>query len=243
MKEIMVKELKMFFSSFMGYVVLLAFLILSGVMLWVLPDTSILEYGYASLEPFFNIAPWFLVFLIPAITMRSFSDEYKAGTIEWLYTKPLKERSIILGKYFASFILVFCAIIPTVIYIFSIVWLSIDGAPLDIGGIIGSYIGLMLLCGAFTAIGLFSSSLTESQIVGFIIAVILCLAMYGGFEALSKIKTFAGGADYYLQIIGLDFHYRNVSRGVLNLRDVVYFISVIALFIMLTQLVLQRRKA
>lgn len=243
MIEIMTKELKMFFSSVMGYVVLLAFLVISGVLLWVIPDTSILEYGYASLEPFFNIAPWFLIFLIPAITMRSFSDEYKAGTIEWLYTKPVKESSIIWGKYWASLILVVCAIIPTLIYIFSIVWLSIDGAPLDIGGIIGSYIGLMLLCGAFTAIGIFASSLTESQIVGFIIALILCLALYAGFEALSRIKSFAGGADYYLQILGLDFHYRNVSRGVLNLRDVVYFISVIVLFVLLTQMTLQKRRA
>lgn len=239
----MVKELKMFFSSIMGYVVLLAFLIISGLLLWVFPDTSILEYGYASLEPFFNIAPWLLIFLIPAITMRSFSDEYKAGTIEWLYTKPIKEKSIILGKYFASLLLVVCAVIPTLIYIFSIVWLSIDGAPLDIGGIIGSYIGLLLLSGAFTAIGVFCSSLTESQIVGFILALILCLILYAGFDGLSRIKSFAGGADYYLQIIGLDFHYRNISRGVLNLRDVIYFISIIVIFIILTQLVLKKRRA
>lgn len=243
MKEIMQKELKMFFSSIMGYVVQLSFLTIAGVLLWVIPDTSILDYGYASLEPFFSIAPWLLVFLIPAITMRSFSDEYKGGTIEWLYTKPLNEHSIILGKYFAALILVMAAILPTLIYIFSIVWLSIDGAPLDVGGIIGSYIGLMLLCGAFTAIGIFCSSLTESQIVGFILALIFCLALYAGFDGLSRIKSFAGGADYYLQYLGLDFHYRNVSRGVLTLRDVIYFFSVIIIFIVSTQVVLKKRRA
>lgn len=243
MKQIYFKELSAFFSSIIGYVVLLAFLIMSGILLWILPDTSIMESGYATMEPFFSIAPWLLLFLIPAITMRSFADEYKGGTIEWLYTKPLPERSIILGKYFASLTLVFIAILPTLIYLFSLVWLSVQDNPLDIGGIVGSYIGLLLLCGAFTAIGTFCSSLTDSQIVSFLISIFLCYALYSGFEALSRIQSFAGGADYYLEMIGVDYHYRNMSKGVLDIRNVIYFLTVITLFIVSTKLMLEKKRS
>lgn len=243
MKQIYLKELKTFFSSIIGYVVLLAFLIMSGVLLWILPDTSILQSGYASLDPFFSIAPWLLLFLIPAITMKSFADEYKGGTIEWLYTKPIPERSIILGKYFASLTLVIIAILPTLIYIFSLVWLSVTDNPLDVGGIIGSYIGLLFLCAAFTAIGTFCSALTDSQIVSFLIAIFLCYALYSGFEALSRLQTFAGGADYYLEMIGVDYHYRSLSRGVLDLRNIVYFLTLIILFILSTKWMLEKKRS
>ncbi|MBX9449769.1 MAG: gliding motility-associated ABC transporter permease subunit GldF [Taibaiella sp.] len=242
MKEIYLKELRSFFSSMIGYVVLLAFLVMSGILLWVLPDTSILEYGYASLDQFFRIAPWLLLFLIPAVTMRSFSDEYKGGTIEWLYTKPISSLQIIAGKYLAALTLVIIGILPTLIYLFSIVWLSADGAALDTGGIIGSYIGLIFLCGAFTGIGIFCSAITDSQIVSFIIALILCYILYSGFEALSRITSFAGGADYYLEMIGVDYHYRNMSRGVIGFRNVVYFLSLIFLFFLLTRAMLQRKR-
>lgn len=225
-----------------GFVVLLAFLIMSGIFLWIFPDTSILESGYASLEPFFRTAPMLLLLLIPAVTMRSFADEYKSGTIEWLYTQPLSSRQIILGKYLAALTLVIIGILPTLVYLFSIVWLSADGAPLDYGGIFGSYIGLIFLCAAFTAIGIFSSSLTDSQIVSFIIALVLCFVLYSGFEALSRIQAFSGGADYYLEMIGVDFHYRNMSRGVISLRNVVYFLSLIVLFYLFTFRMLQKRR-
>lgn len=243
MLQIYFKELRSFFSSIIGYVVLLAFLIMAGIFLWILPDTSILTYGYASLEQFFLIAPWLLLFLIPAITMRSFADEYKGGTIEWLYTKPLKEASIIWGKYLAALTLVLIAILPTLMYLISIVWLSADGETLDIGGIIGSYIGLFFLCAAFTAIGIFSSAITDSQIVSFIIALVLCYILYSGFEAISRIQSFAGGADYYLEMIGVDYHYRRMSKGVIGLRNVVYFLSLISLFFILTQSMLQRKRS
>lgn len=242
MKQIYLKELHSFFSSMMGYVVLLAFLIMSGIFLWVFPDTSILEYGYASLDPFFRTAPMLLLLLIPAVTMRSFADEYKSGTIEWLFTKPIATAQIILGKYFAALSLVIIGILPTLIYLFSIVWLSADGAALDVGGIVGSYIGLIFLCAAFTAIGVFSSSITDSQIISFIIALILSYVLYSGFDALSRITAFSGGADYFLEMIGVDYHYRNMSRGVIDLRNVIYFISLIVLFFVMTTQMLQKRR-
>ncbi len=243
MRSIYFKELNAFFSSIVGYVVLIMFLVFSGLLLWVFTDTSILEYGYASLEKFFSIAPWLLLFLIPAVTMRSFSDEFKGGTIEWLSTKPLTDGQIIRGKFFASFTLVAIALLPTVIYLFSINWLAMDDSALDFGAIAGSYIGLFFLVAAFTSVGVFCSSLSDNQIVSFLGAVFLCYILYYGFEALSRIAAFAGGADYYLAMIGADYHYNSMSRGVIDTRDVVYFISVIVLFTGLTKFVLQRRRA
>lgn len=237
------KELKSFFSSIVGYVVLLVFLIAAGLLLWILPDTNILDYGYATMEQFFSIAPWLLLFLIPAITMRSFADEYKGGTIEWLITKPLKRYDIILAKYFASLTLVVLAILPTFIYLFSINWLATDDGALDWGGITGSYIGLLFLASAFTAIGIFSSSLTDNQIIGFLISLLLCLLLYSGFEALSRIPSLRGGADYYLGLIGMDYHYNSISRGVIDSRDVVYFLSIATLFVILTRVNLLRKTA
>jgi ABC-2 type transport system permease protein len=243
MLSIYFKELRSFFSSIVGYVVLLVFLIACGLFLWVLPDSNILDYGYASLEQFFTIAPWLLLFLIPAITMRSFADEFRGGTIEWLSTKPLTSNQIVLGKFFASLTLVAIALLPTVIYIFSIHYLAMDDAALDAGGIIGSYIGLLFLAAAFTAIGIFSSSLTDNQIVSFLAAVFLCFLLYSGFEALSRIAAFRGGADYYLGLIGVDYHYNSMNRGVIDSRDVIYFLSIIILFIALTHFTLARKKA
>lgn len=243
MLSIYIKELRSFFSSIVGYVVLLVFLIASGLFLWVLPDTNILDYGYASLEQFFSIAPWLLLFLIPAITMRSFADEFRGGTIEWLSTKPLTFQQIVLGKFFASLTLVVIALLPTIIYIFSIHYLAMDDAALDAGGIIGSYIGLLFLAAAFTAIGIFSSSLTDNQIVSFLAAVFLCFLLYSGFEALSRIPAFRGGADFYLGMIGVDYHYNSMSRGVIDTRDVVYFLSLVILFVTLTHFILSKKKA
>ncbi len=237
------KELVSFFSSIVGYVVLLVFLVAGGLLLWVMPDTNILDYGYASLEQFFRIAPWLLLFLIPAVTMRSFADEFKAGTIEWLSTKPLKIMDIVLGKYFASFTLVLMALLPTFIYLFSINWLATDDGALDWGGIIGAYIGLLLLVASFTAIGTFCSALTDNQIVSFLAALLLSLLMYSGFEALSRIPSFSGGLDYYLGLIGMDYHYDSISRGVVDSRDIIYFLSVAVFFLALTWLTLKKKRA
>lgn len=241
MRSIYFKELNAFLSALSGYVVLLLFVIASGLFLWVLPDTNILDYGYASLEQFFRLGPWLLLFLIPAVTMRSFAEESARGTMEWLATKPLSLFQIIGGKFLASLSLVLIALFPTLIYLFSIQWLSLDAAPLDPGSISGAYIGLVLLSAAFTAIGVFCSSITENQIISFLAALFLCFLFYNGFEAFSRIPAFRGGADYYLAMIGMDFHFDNLARGLMDSRDVIYFLSLVFLFIALTRFSLQRR--
>lgn len=225
----------------MGYVAILVFLIACGLFLWIIPDTSILGYGYATLDRFFSMAPWFLMLLIPAVTMRSFADEFKGGTIEWLSTKPLSALDIILGKYFASLALVVFSLLPTLIYVLTIASLAVIPGDIDTGGIIGSYIGLGFLAAGFTAIGIFCSSLTGNQVVAFLVALFACYILYSGFEALSKIPAFTAGIDYYLSMVGMSFHYNSISRGVIDTRDVVYFISVIILFVSLTRLSLNHR--
>ena len=242
MKSIYFKELNAFLSSVVGYVVLLAFLVVLGLFLWVLPDTSFFNFEYASMEPFFSITPWLLLFLIPAITMRSFADEYKSGTIEWLRTKPLKLNQIVGGKFWASVTLVVLALIPTVIYVIGINWLAIANTTLDFGAIAGAYIGLLLLVASFTSIGIFCSTLTDNQIVGFLLALTLCWLLYSGFEAISRIPAFAGGADYYIQLLGMDWHYNAINRGVLHSRDIIYFLSITALFWQATIFTLQRKR-
>ena len=241
MRSVFIKEINSFFSSIVGYVAVLVFLVFCGLFLWVIPDSSILEYGFANLDRFFDMAPWFLMLLIPAITMRSFADEFRSGTIEWLSTKPLTDMDIIMGKYFASLVLVIFAILPTLIYVYTINNLSLIENNIDTGGIIGSYIGLLFLAAGFTAIGIFCSSLTNNQIVGFLVGLFACYLLYSGFEALSKLPSFAEGIDYYLGMIGMSFHYTSISRGLIDTRDVIYFLSVIILFVSLTRLSLNRR--
>jgi len=241
MRSIFIKEINSFFSSIVGYVAVLVFLVACGLFLWVIPDSSILSYGYANLDRFFEMAPWLLMMLIPAVTMRSFADEFRAGTIEWLSTKPLRDTDIIMGKYFASLALVVFALLPTLVYVYTINSLSLVENNLDTGGIAGSYIGLFFLASGFTAIGIFCSSLTNNQIVGFLVALFACYLLYSGFEALSKVPSFTGGIDYYLGMVGMSFHYNSISRGLVDTRDVVYFLSVIILFISLTRLSLNRR--
>lgn len=241
MRSIFIKEINSFFSSIVGYVAIIVFLMACGFILWAVPQTSILEYGYASLDKYFELAPWLLMFLIPAVTMRAFPDEFKSGTIEWLSTKPLSALQIILGKYFAVLVLVLFALVPTLIYVFTIDNLSLIPNNLDTGAIIGSYIGLFFLAAAFAAIGLFCSSLTSNQIVGFLVALFACYLLYTGFDAISKLPIFYGKADYYLTMIGLSFHYNSISRGLVDSRDIIYFSSIVILFVALTQVSLQRR--
>jgi ABC-2 type transport system permease protein len=229
MVSILKKELNSFFSSLIGYIAIIVFLLICGLFMWVF-DNNILEYGYANLDKFFLFSPWVMMFLLPAITMRSFSDEFKSGTIELLSTLPLKEKDIILGKFLASFILA----------IFSIYNLS--KGNIDSGGILGSYVGLLFLSGAFTAVGLFCSSLTSNQVIAFIIAVFANFILYTGFESFSRLDFLSGGADYIISQMGMQFHYNSISRGLLDTRDIIYFMSVIALFIVATQLSLNKRK-
>lgn len=235
------KEINSFFSSIVGYVAILIFLIACGLFLWIIPDTSILDYGYATLDRYFSMAPWLLMLLIPAVTMRSFADEFRGGTIEWLSTKPLRDLDIILGKYFAALALVVFALLPTLVYVVTIDSLSAVENNIDTGGIIGSYIGLIFLAASYTAVGVFCSSTTSNQVVAFLVALFACYILFSGFESLSKMPAFTAGIDYYLSMVGMSFHYDSISRGVIDTRDVVYFLSVVILFVSLTRLSLSRR--
>ena len=233
------KELRQFFSSLTGYIAIIFFLLLTGVILFVLPD-NIFDFGYATLDKFFQTAPWILLVLIPAITMRSFSEEFKTGTFELLQTMPLTRWQLVSGKYFAALMVVLIALLPTLIYPYSLQQLSATGG-IDTGGTAGSYIGLILLSACFVAIGICCSSLTTNAVVAFITSAFLCVVMYGAFSAISKIPSFEGGMDYYLEMMGIDFHYRSLSRGVVDTRDIIYFISVIVLFLVITHRQLVKR--
>ncbi len=241
MRSIFFKEINSFFSSIVGYVALLVFLAACGLFLWIIPDFSILASGFATMDRFFDIAPWLLLLLVPAITMRSFSDEFRSGTIEWLSTKPVTDLDIILGKYFATVALILLALLPTLLYVITICNLSLPDNMPDAGAIIGSYAGLFFLAATFAAVGVFCSSLTGNQVVGFLVSLISCYLLYSGFENLSKIPDLAQGIDYYLSMIGMEFHYNSISRGLIDSRDVVYFISIIVLFIALTRFSLSGR--
>lgn len=233
------KELRQFFSSLTGYIAIIVFLLANGLALFVF-EGNILDFGYATLDRFFELAPWILLLLIPAITMRSFSDEFKAGTFELLQTRPLTRSQIVWGKYLGSLIVVLIALLPTIVYFFSIQALS-SNEGIDTGATIGSYIGLFFLAAVFTAIGICISSFTSNAVVAFILSLIACALLYYGFNAISRLPGLSGGADYYIEMAGIDFHYRSISRGVIDTRDIVYFLSVIFLFLMLTNRNLLKR--
>jgi len=218
MYSIFKKEISAFFSSLIAYIVVAVFLVMTGLFMWVFTDTSILYYNYASLDQLFALAPMIFLFLIPAITMRAFAEENQKGTIEFLATKPVSDTDIVLGKYFANLLLVLFAILPTLLYYYSVYQLGSPVGNLDSGGIMGSYIGLIFLAGAFVAIGMWTSSITDNQII------------------------FAGAGDALIAKLGIAHHYDSVSRGVLDSRDVLYFLSVITIFILATLTSLSKRK-
>lgn len=234
MWAVCIKELRQFFTSLTGYIAIIAFLMMNGLMLFVFPGTNIFDFGYATLSSFFELAPWILLLLIPAITMRSFSEEFRTGTFEILRTRPLADWQIVLGKYVASLLVVVIALLPTVIYVVSVQHLSAQNG-IDLGATIGSYIGLLFLASVFVAIGICCSSLTNNSVVAFIAATFCCFLIYSGFNAISNIPSFAAGLDYYIEMLGIDFHYRSLSRGVIDMRDVIYFMSVVAFFFFLTK--------
>ena len=232
MKSILLREIKSFFGSPIGYLVIAIFLLLNGLFLWVFEgDFNIPNSGFADLSPFFTLAPWILIFLIPAVTMRSFSDEKKQGTIELLFTKPLSIWQIVNGKFLGAFLLILIAIIPTLLYVFVLSSLGNPEGNLDFGSTLGSYFGLLFLIGAYTSIGIFTSTLSENQIVAFIISVFLCFVFYFGFDGIS---SFAGSFDLLVSSIGMDYHFKSMSRGVLDTRDILYFISITVLFLSFT---------
>jgi len=234
MLAILKKEFNTFFASPIGYLVIAVFLLINGLFLWVFKgDFNILNAGFSDLSNFFYLAPWFFIFLIPAITMRSFSDEIKMGTIEILKTKPLTNWQIVLGKYFGGFALIIFALIPTLTYVYTIGQLGNPIGNLDFGGILGSYFGLLFLAGAFTAIGLFTSTLSNNQIVAFIIGVTLSFGMFYGFEATAELNLFN---NYTIQNIGMNDHFKSISLGVIDTKDILYFVSVTFFFLFLTKM-------
>lgn len=242
MIAVYLKELNTFFSSLVGYLAIVVFLMAISLFVWVFPDTNVLDYGFASLDTLFVTAPWVFMFLIPAITMRTFSEELSSGTFELLATKPLQEHTIILGKYFAAVTLVIFSIIPTGIYYYSLYQLGSPTGNLDSGGILGSYTGLLFLASVFVSIGIFASSITSNQIVSFVLAIFLCFFLFIAFDFLSGLQMFYAKIDDIVASLGINAHYRSISRGVLDTRDVIYFLSVNAVFLLLTKLSLESRK-
>lgn len=233
------KELRQFFSSLTGYIAIIVFLLVNGLVVFVFED-NIFDYGYATLDRFFELAPWVLLLLIPAITMRSFSEEFKTGTYEILQTRPLTRTQIGGGKYFASLIVVIIALLPTLIYILTVQRLS-SAEGIDIGATMGSYIGMFFLAAVFTAISICSSSFTNNAVVAFIFSLIGCALIYYGFSALSRLPALRNGMDYFVEMIGIDFHYKSISRGLIDTRDVIYFLTVTLVFLIITNRNLLKR--
>lgn len=241
MIHILSKEFSSFLNSLIAYMVIGVFLTGVGLLMWVFPETSVLDYGYSDMDTLFSFGPFVLIFLIPAITMRSFAEEKKGGTLEMLLTKPVTNWDVILGKYFACFLLVVFALIPTVVYYFTVYQLGSPTGNIDTPGVIGSYIGLVLLGGVFCSIGILASTLTNNQIVSFILAAFLCFIFFSGFDSLSTLPALE---KYSLGVkqLGILYHYQALSKGLIDSRDLIYFISVALIMLSFTHLILQSRK-
>lgn len=240
MNSIFKKEIKSFFYGLTGYIAVVAFLLANGCYLFIF-NNNVFDDGISSLEKFFDFAPWVLMFLIPAITMRSFSDEIKNGNFELLITKPISNWQIIGAKFLGNFTVSVIAILPTIVYAICIINLS-NKSSLDVGTLLCSYIGLILLSLAFSAIGIFCSANSSNGIIAFISSTVLCFLIYYGFNKLSKLPFFANGTDYYLELLGIDFHYKNLNRGVISFSNLIYFVSVSSLFFFFTNLKISETK-
>lgn len=242
MLSLLKKEINSFLHSLIGYIAMIVFLLNLGLFLWVLhTDSNILDNGFASIDPLFVIAPWVFLFLIPAITMRSFADEKKTGTIELLLTRPLTDLQIILAKFYAGIILVALSLLPTLFYYYTVKTLGNPVGNIDTGSMWGSYIGLLFLGGAFVSIGIFASAISDNQVTAFIMAMFLCFICYTGFEFISSLDLF-GKVDSLILSLGINEHYISISRGVVDTRDLLYFLSLITVFILSTRTVLESRK-
>ncbi len=242
MLTIYLREIRGFFSSLTGLLVMVVFILLTSLFMWVFGgQMNILENGYATLDTLFELAPWVFLFLVPAISMRMFAEEKKTGTLELLYTRPVSETGIVAAKFAATWTLVVLSLVPTLVFYISVYLLGSPQGNLDAGGTWGSYIGLVFLGGIYSSIGIFSSSLTGNQIVAFILAVLFCFLFYLGFGFIASVAS-SGELASLIEKTGIDFHYQSVSRGVIDSRDIVYFLSVIALFIYMTKISLQSRK-
>jgi len=240
MIQVAIKEFRSFLNSLIAYIVIGVFLISLGLLMWVFPETSVMEYGFADMDTLFSLGPYVLIFLIPAITMRSFAEEVKSGTMELLLTKPLTDWDIILGKFLACFLLVLFALLPTLIYYFSVYALGNPAGNVDTPGVIGSYIGLALLSGVFCSVGMVASSITSNQIVAFIVAAFLCFILFTGFESIATLNVWSANALLIKQV-GILYHYDALSKGLIDSRDVVYFLCVGAFMLMVSKTVLSAR--
>jgi ABC-2 type transport system permease protein len=243
MLALLQKEINSFLNSLIGYIVILVFLLTISLFLWVFPatDFNVFESGYANIDSLFIITPWVYMFLIPAITMRLFAEEKKSGTIELLLTRPLTELQVILAKYFAGLLLVLFSLLPTMVYYICVYNLALPVGNVDSGGVWGSYLGLLFLGAGFTAIGIFASALTDNQVIAFVIALFFCFICYTGFDSISTFIS-GGAVSSIIYNLGINAHYSSMSRGVIDSRDVIYFISIISVFIFSTRIVLESRK-
>jgi ABC-2 type transport system permease protein len=232
MKAILLREIKSFFGSPIGYLVIAIFLIINGLFLWIFDGQyNIMKSGFADLSPFFTLSPWILIFLIPAVTMRSFSDEKKLGTLELLLTKPLSIWQIVNGKFLGAMLLIVIAIIPTFIYVYVISSMGMPEGNIDMGSTMGSYFGLLFLIAGYTSIGIFTSTLSDNQIVAFIFSMFLCFIFYFGFQGMAH---YLPAIENFVSAFGMDYHFKSMSRGVIDTRDILYFVSVTFLFLLLT---------
>ncbi|MFC2114365.1 gliding motility-associated ABC transporter permease subunit GldF [Bacteroidota bacterium] len=235
------KEINSFFSSVIAYVVIIVFLLANSVFLWLIPDSNIFDYGYSTLEQLFEMAPWVFMFLVPAITMRSFAEEQKNGTLEIILTKPVSDLKIILGKYFSGLSLVLFSLLPSLIYFFSVYQLSSPVGNMDIGGTWGSYLGLFFLGAVYVSIGIFASSVSDNQIISFILALFICFFFFSLLDLLRGLILISP-IDPILEYLSINTHYVSISRGIVDSRDLVYFISFSAFFLLLSLLIIEKRK-
>ncbi|HTA83662.1 MAG TPA: gliding motility-associated ABC transporter permease subunit GldF [Bacteroidia bacterium] len=242
MLALLKKEISVFLSSLIGYIVICVFLVAIGLTMWVLPlDSNILNGGYAGIDPLFATAPWVFLFLIPAITMRSFAEEKRSGTIELLLTRPISDMQIVLAKFFASVLLVVLALIPTLVYYYSVYKLGNPPGNLDNGRTWGSYLGLIFLASGFVSIGIFASAITGNQVISFIVAIVLSFICYAGFAYLGDLVS-SGNAGNFIQQLSISTHYSSMSRGVIDTRDVIYFVSISAIFLLMSRTSIESRK-
>ena len=233
MLAIFKKEFNSFFTSTIAYLTIGMFLLINGLFLWVFDDDfNILNAGFADLTSFFYLAPWILIFLIPAITMKTFADEFRSGTIEILKTRPITNVTLVLGKFFAILTLLIIVLIPTFVYAYSIHELGNPVGNLDYGSISGSYLGLFLLASSFASIGIFTSTLSKNQVVAFLLGICMVFLFYYGFDAVSSLF---GDYSYTIKLFGMNEHYKSISRGVIDSRDVLYFMSVIIFFLFVSK--------
>lgn len=241
MTAIFVKEFNSYLHSLIAYIVISVFLTCIGLLMWVFPETNVLDYGYADMNVLFSLGPYVMMFLIPAITMKMFAEERKSGTIELLVTRPVSDWEIVLGKYLAALLLVVFALVPTILYYYSIYTLGNPAGNIDTPGVIGSYAGFILLGAAFTSIGLFASAITENQVIAFVVAVFMSFLLFEGLGSVAGLFP-KGITSLLIERLGMVYHYNSLSKGLIDLRDVVYFLSVSGMMLMCTKLILGSRK-